>query len=250
MAFLLRHPMLGRTLLSALSRRASALVAVPKMGDSITEGTLIKIAKSVGERVAQDEVVCVIETDKVSVDVRSPEAGVLAALHAALQDTVKVGAPLFSLGDAQAAGGGGGGRGGAAPAPATAPTPAPAPALVPAPAPAPAHAAAAAPVAVASSGSLRVPSIHFRHGRRGEGPASAHGAAAPAAAAAAPAPGSYTELMAQLYPSTATRDYYDLPARFGRPPLSAVEAQMIDTGGAPYTPPPPPAGEKKAPRKG
>jgi hypothetical protein len=52
--------------------------------------------------------------------------------------------------------------------------------------------------------------------------------------------------MAQLYPSKATRDYYDLPPMFGRPPLSAVEAQMIETGGAPYTPPPPPPGAKAA----
>ena len=35
------------------------------MGDSITEGTLIKTVKQLGERVALDEVVCVIETDKV-----------------------------------------------------------------------------------------------------------------------------------------------------------------------------------------
>ncbi len=41
------------------------LVSVPKMGDSITEGTLIKVAKQVGEGVALDEIVAVIETDKV-----------------------------------------------------------------------------------------------------------------------------------------------------------------------------------------
>lgn len=41
------------------------LVSVPKMGDSITEGTLIKLTKQPGDAVAVDEVVAVIETDKV-----------------------------------------------------------------------------------------------------------------------------------------------------------------------------------------
>jgi len=44
---------------------ATQIIQVPKMGDSITEGTLIKTVKQLGERVALDEVVCVIETDKV-----------------------------------------------------------------------------------------------------------------------------------------------------------------------------------------
>jgi len=43
-----------------------ALTPVPKMGDSITEGTLLKFTKNVGESVAVDEIVAVIETDKVS----------------------------------------------------------------------------------------------------------------------------------------------------------------------------------------
>jgi 2-oxoglutarate dehydrogenase E2 component (dihydrolipoamide succinyltransferase) len=46
---------------------ATQIIQVPKMGDSITEGTLIKTVKQPGEQVALDEVVCVIETDKVSV---------------------------------------------------------------------------------------------------------------------------------------------------------------------------------------
>ena len=48
-----------------LRSMASQIIQVPKMGDSITEGTLIKTVKQLGERVALDEVVCVIETDKV-----------------------------------------------------------------------------------------------------------------------------------------------------------------------------------------
>jgi len=48
-----------------LRSMATQIIQVPKMGDSITEGTLIKTVKQLGERVALDEVVCVIETDKV-----------------------------------------------------------------------------------------------------------------------------------------------------------------------------------------
>jgi hypothetical protein len=51
----------------SLSRTmATQIIQVPKMGDSITEGTLIKTVKQPGEQVALDEIVCVIETDKVS----------------------------------------------------------------------------------------------------------------------------------------------------------------------------------------
>jgi len=55
----------------AAARFATQVVQVPKMGDSITEGTLIKLAKAPGDRVAQDEIICVIETDKVR---RTPPA--------------------------------------------------------------------------------------------------------------------------------------------------------------------------------
>lgn len=56
---------------------AEHIIVVPSMGDSITEGTLISIEKQVGESVEQDEVLAVIETDKVNVDIRSAHAGVI-----------------------------------------------------------------------------------------------------------------------------------------------------------------------------
>jgi hypothetical protein len=56
---------------------AEHIIVVPSMGDSITEGTLISIEKKVGDSVAQDEVIAVIETDKVNVDIRSAHAGVI-----------------------------------------------------------------------------------------------------------------------------------------------------------------------------
>src|ERR1700738_5088817 len=50
-------------------------VPVPTLGESISEGTIVTWNKKEGDYVKQDEVVVVIETDKVSVDIRSPKAG-------------------------------------------------------------------------------------------------------------------------------------------------------------------------------
>lgn len=73
------------------------VVNVPSMGDSISEGTIVHWSKSVGDHVAADDVVVVIETDKVSVDVRSPKSGVIQAVLAKVDDVVVIGAPLFKL---------------------------------------------------------------------------------------------------------------------------------------------------------
>ena len=69
-----------------MPRWAQHMVAVPSMGDSITEGTLISVEKEVGQAVEQDEVVAVIETDKVNVEVRAPYAGVLVEILAAVDE--------------------------------------------------------------------------------------------------------------------------------------------------------------------
>ena len=53
-------------------------VTVPALGESITEGTLAQWLKKPGEAVAADEPIATLETDKVSVDVPSPSAGVLS----------------------------------------------------------------------------------------------------------------------------------------------------------------------------
>ncbi|EOD26774.1 hypothetical protein EMIHUDRAFT_236437 [Emiliania huxleyi CCMP1516] len=50
---------------------------VPEMGDSISEGTVLELSKQVGDYVALEEVLVVVETDKVTVDVRSPAAGTI-----------------------------------------------------------------------------------------------------------------------------------------------------------------------------
>jgi len=73
------------------------VVEVPTMGDSITEGTIVDLPVSVGSYVDADEVVVVLETDKVSVDVRSPEAGQIKELLGKIDEVVQVGSPLFHI---------------------------------------------------------------------------------------------------------------------------------------------------------
>ena len=55
----------------------AASIKVPSMGESIEEGTISAILKKEGDSVEMDEAIFQIETDKVTVDVRTPEAGVL-----------------------------------------------------------------------------------------------------------------------------------------------------------------------------
>ena len=155
-------------------------VTLPALGESVTEGTVTRWLKNVGDSVAVDEPLVEISTDKVDTEIPSPIAGVIEEILVAEDETVEVGAVLVRVGD---------GSGAAAPAapapaaeavaePAPAPeaTPEPAPEVVappvvetPAPAPAPAP-AAPAPVSAPPP------------------PAPAPPAPAPAAAPPAPAP--------------------------------------------------------------
>ncbi|MCR6647711.1 MAG: 2-oxoglutarate dehydrogenase, E2 component, dihydrolipoamide succinyltransferase [Cellulomonas sp.] len=124
-------------------------VTLPALGESVTEGTVTRWLKSVGDAVEVDEPLLEISTDKVDTEIPSPLAGTLTEILVQEDETVEVGAVLARIGSAtqQAAPA-------AAPAPAeAAPAPVPAaqaPAPVPAtPAPAPA-AAAPAPAAPAA----------------------------------------------------------------------------------------------------
>ncbi|NML06923.1 2-oxoglutarate dehydrogenase complex dihydrolipoyllysine-residue succinyltransferase [Sphingomonas sp. G-3-2-10] len=97
-------------------------VKVPVLGESITEATLGEWLKKPGEAVAADEPIASLETDKVSVEVPSPVAGVMGQQLVAVGDTVNVGATIATIE-----------AGGAAAAAAPAATPAPAPAAEAAP---------------------------------------------------------------------------------------------------------------------
>jgi len=126
---------------------AGTVITMPALGESVSEGTVTRWLKNVGDVVAVDEALLEVSTDKVDTEIPSPVAGTLLAIDVAVDTTVPVGARLGLIGSANGAA--------SAPAPVVAapvvaapvaPTPAPvvaAPApVVPAPAP-----VAAAPVA-------------------------------------------------------------------------------------------------------
>jgi len=72
-------------------------IAVPSMGDSITQGVLVQWLVKSGEGVSVDQVVAMIETDKVTVEVRSPHSGTVIETFASEGDEVIVGNPLFVI---------------------------------------------------------------------------------------------------------------------------------------------------------
>jgi len=71
---------------------------VPALGESVTEATVSKWLKQVGESVKADEPVVELETDKVSVSVPSPESGILSEIKIQAGNTVNVGAVLGTVG--------------------------------------------------------------------------------------------------------------------------------------------------------
>ena len=77
---------------------ASVDVMVPTLGESVTEATVSTWFKKVGDSVAQDEMLCELETDKVSVEVPAPSAGVLSEITAAEGSTVEAGGKLGVIG--------------------------------------------------------------------------------------------------------------------------------------------------------
>ncbi|KAK8794107.1 hypothetical protein WA171_003233 [Blastocystis sp. BT1] len=72
-------------------------ILVPPMGESIKNGTLVQWEKQPGEFVDVDDVVAVVETDKVSMDVRCDKAGYLVKQLAKPDDTVNVGAVIAEM---------------------------------------------------------------------------------------------------------------------------------------------------------
>lgn len=77
----------------------SVEVVMPQMGESITEGTVSKWLKQVGERVEKDEPVLEISTDKVDAEVPSPGAGVLLEIRHQEGETVEVGTVVAVIGE-------------------------------------------------------------------------------------------------------------------------------------------------------
>jgi pyruvate dehydrogenase E2 component (dihydrolipoyllysine-residue acetyltransferase) len=94
-------------------------VLMPQMGESITEGTIVKWLKKVGETVQRDEPLLEISTDKVDAEIPAPAAGVVTEILAKEGDTVAVNSVLARLGEAGEVGAGvSAAAAGATPAPA------------------------------------------------------------------------------------------------------------------------------------
>jgi 2-oxoglutarate dehydrogenase E2 component (dihydrolipoamide succinyltransferase) len=105
---------------------AGTVITMPALGESVSEGTVTRWLKNVGDSVAVDEALLEVSTDKVDTEIPSPVAGTLLAIDVAVDTTVAVGARLGLIGSA----------GGAVSAPAT-PPPAPVVAAPVTPLPAP-----------------------------------------------------------------------------------------------------------------
>ncbi|MDH6616322.1 pyruvate dehydrogenase E2 component (dihydrolipoamide acetyltransferase) [Streptomyces sp. SAI-135] len=150
-------------------------VVLPALGESVTEGTVTRWLKEVGEEVAEDEPLLEVSTDKVDTEIPSPAAGVLLEIVVGEDETAEVGAKLAVIGAP-----------GAAPAAAQAPA-APAPAAE-APAPAPAPAPAAPAPAPAPAPDPQAPSAPAPQQQTAPAPDPAPAAPAPAPAPVTPAP--------------------------------------------------------------
>ena len=77
-------------------------VEMPELGESVTEGTITRWLKKVGDTVAVDEPLLEVSTDKVDTEVPSPVAGTIVEILAEEDDTVDVGAVIVRIGDANA----------------------------------------------------------------------------------------------------------------------------------------------------
>jgi len=128
---------------AAAPSASGTIITMPALGESVTEGTVTRWLKNVGDSVAVDEALLEVSTDKVDTEIPSPVAGTIISIDVAVDSTVPVGARLAVIG----------GAGAVATAPA-APTPPPvaapvAPVVVAAPV-APVVAAPVTPVAPVS----------------------------------------------------------------------------------------------------
>jgi 2-oxoglutarate dehydrogenase E2 component (dihydrolipoamide succinyltransferase) len=110
----------------AASSASGTVITMPALGESVSEGTVTRWLKSVGDSVAVDEALLEVSTDKVDTEIPSPVAGVLLAIDVPVDTTVPVGARLALIGVA-------GGAVASTPAPASPAPVAAAPVTPPAP---------------------------------------------------------------------------------------------------------------------
>ena len=84
----------------AASTGAGTVITMPALGESVSEGTVTRWLKNVGDSVAVDEALLEVSTDKVDTEIPSPVAGTLLAIDVAVDTTVAVGARLGLIGAA------------------------------------------------------------------------------------------------------------------------------------------------------
>jgi pyruvate dehydrogenase E2 component (dihydrolipoamide acetyltransferase) len=200
-------------------------VGMPKLGETVTEGTVGSWLKQVGDAVAFDDPLFEVSTDKVDSEIPSPYDGVLLEILVQAGETVPVGTPLARIGEPGAS---------AAPAPAAAPESpsAPAPASAPA-APAPASANGGTPLSplvrrLAAEHGLdltRIPGTGAggRIRREDVQQAIANGTAAAPAASAAPAPAAAAPVAAPTAPQPAAAAAAPTAAQGGGDPRDQVQ---------------------------
>ncbi len=83
---------------SETNNGAGTVITMPALGESVSEGTVTRWLKSVGDSVAVDEALLEVSTDKVDTEIPSPVAGTLLAIDVAVDTTVPVGARLALIG--------------------------------------------------------------------------------------------------------------------------------------------------------
>ncbi|MFF5489284.1 2-oxoglutarate dehydrogenase, E2 component, dihydrolipoamide succinyltransferase [Streptomyces virginiae] len=175
---------------AAAPAAAGTDVVLPALGESVTEGTVTRWLKQVGESVEADEPLLEVSTDKVDTEIPAPVSGTLLEIRINEDETAEVGTVLAVIGAAGAAP--------AAPAPAAAPAPeaAPAPAApVAAPAPVAPAAPVAAPAPVAPAAPVAAPAPV-----QAAAPVAAPAPVAPVAPAPAAAPASAGDEAAYVTP--------------------------------------------------
>jgi pyruvate/2-oxoglutarate dehydrogenase complex dihydrolipoamide acyltransferase (E2) component len=211
--------------ISNISRMAVVTEVVPALGESITEGAIASWTKAIGEKVAVDDVVVVVETDKVTVDIKSTVEGVLVGQLADTDAEISVGAPLFKIDTEGTA------TTSAAPA---ASSESAAPATPPPSSPTNSASSALSSSSVSPSHG-RTPLIRFTHGKANQE------ASIAVVASSGGSSGSNSNDKAAKPPMPPKVikegtgvDFYSLPAGawHGRPQLSDSEAEAVESGGA------------------
>ncbi|SVE00780.1 uncharacterized protein METZ01_LOCUS453634, partial [marine metagenome] len=76
-------------------------VVMPKMGESITEGTILEWKKRIGDSINKDETLLEISTDKVDSEIPSPATGTVLEIIAEVNDTIPVGEVIARIGSSE-----------------------------------------------------------------------------------------------------------------------------------------------------